>query len=155
MELTTFSTILTQLLKYNDKSLRSLVNDMNNHQDVSISYPAFVSYKNYDVVPSFEKASIILNYFNYDITNQELTDILEYSRNELKKLKSDDVKDIRQGIRLSPSYFGIKETEDLEVILQKRINELNLEKNTINTYISELIRIDLETSGYIQKNGGK
>lgn len=154
-KLTTFSAILAQLVNESKQSTRKIVKDIDNSTKdeqtrVSISYPAFASYKNFDTVPSYEKAKKILSFFDYDISDNELTEVLNYSRQELKKIKDSDSKDMRQGIRLSPANFGLDSADDLSVIIQRRITELGVRNRSVNTYISELIKKDLQDSGYIQ-----
>lgn len=118
---------------------------------VSISYQALAAYKSFESVPRFEKASAILKYFDYQKTDDELSAILEYSREQLKEYKSSERKDIRQGIRLNPAYFSDNLTVDeLDVMLTRRINELSDEEDhSMNSYISMLIKKDLTEQGYL------
>lgn len=155
-ELTTFSTLLTQLINENGESTRKVAINMQErlskeNSPVKMSYPALASYKNFTSVPSFERAVLIMNYFNYPITNEELTEILDYSRIELKKMKLDDIKDIRQGIRLNPKAFSNDlSAAELEILIKQRISELYEDENaSMNTYITGLIKNDLILSGYI------
>lgn len=152
----TFSTLLTQLVEESEESLRQIakkIQDRLNDQNssVKISYQALAAYRNFTSVPSFERAVIIINYFNYSIDNKQLTEILDYSRAELKKMNEE--KDIRQGIRLNPKNFeeGMSVME-LEIIIKQRITEIYGEDNgSINTYVTDLMKKDLISSGYIQK----
>ena len=153
---TTFSTLLIQLISESGKSTRKIALEIqeqlkDDSSQLTLSYPAFISYRNFTTVPSFEKASLIINYFNYEISNEELTEILDYSRSELKKIKLDDDKDIRQGIRLNPKNFNEEwSAAELEITIKQRIEELYGEdKGSINSYISDLIKKDLEKAGYI------
>ena len=142
----TFAALLSQLVDESGMSNRKVALDIQKklkeqNSNISLSYPSFFAYRNFTMVPSFEKASIIVDYFNYDITNEELSSILEYSRNELKKLKEDDNKDIRQGIRINPSNFSRNlSTSELEILIKNRIDELYGEdKGSLNAYINDLI----------------
>lgn len=153
----TFSALLTQLINESGISTRRVAIDIQKRlakeaSQLKFSYPALISYRNFNTVPSFEKASIIINYFNYPISNEELTEILDYSRSELKKIKLDYDKDIRQGIRLNPKNFEESLTaSELELMIKQRISEIYPdESGSINTYISDLIKKDLTNSGYIQ-----
>ena len=154
----TFAALLSQLVDESGMSNRKVALDIQKklkeqNSNISLSYPSFFAYRNFTMVPSFEKASIIVDYFNYDITNEELSSILEYSRNELKKLKEDDNKDIRQGIRINPSNFSRNlSTSELEILIKNRIDELYGEdKGSLNAYINDLIKSDLIKYGYINE----
>ena len=154
----TFAALLSQLVDESGMSNRKVALDIQKklkeqNSNISLSYPSFFAYRNFTMVPSFEKASIIVDYFNYDITNEELSSILEYSRNELKKLKEDDNKDIRQGIRINPSNFSKNlSTSELEILIKNRIDELYGEdKGSLNAYINDLIKSDLIKYGYINE----
>ena len=154
----TFAALLSQLVDESGMSNRKVALDIQKklkeqNSNISLSYPSFFAYRNFTMVPSFEKASIIVDYFNYDITNEELSSILEYSRNELKKLKEDDNKDIRQGIRINPSNFSRNlSTSELEILIKNRIDELYGEdKGSLNAYINDLIKCDLIKYGYINE----
>ena len=154
----TFAALLSQLVDESGMSNRKVALDIQKklkeqNSNISLSYPSFFAYRNFTMVPSFEKASIIVDYFNYDITNEELSSILEYSRNELKKLKEDDNKDIRQGIRINPSNFSENlSTSELEILIKNRIDELYGEdKGSLNAYINDLIKSDLIKYGYINE----
>lgn len=150
----TFSILLAQLVEESEESLRQIAKKIQNklndqNSSVKISYQALAAYRNYTSVPSFERAVIIMNYFNYPIDNKQLTEILDYSRSELKKMNEE--KDIRQGIRLSPKNFekGMSVME-LELIIKQRITEIYGENNgSINSYITDLMKNDLISSGYI------
>ena len=153
-----FAALLSQLVDESGMSNRKVALDIQKklkeqNSNISLSYPSFFAYRNFTMVPSFEKASIIVDYFNYDITNEELSSILEYSRNELKKLKEDDNKDIRQGIRINPSNFSKNlSTSELEILIKNRIDELYGEdKGSLNAYINDLIKSDLIKYGYINE----
>lgn len=152
----TFSTLLTQLVNESEESLRQIAKKIQDiltdqNSSVKLSYQTLAAYRNFTSVPSFERAVIIMTYFNYSIDNQQLTEILDYSRSELKKMNEE--KDIRQGIRLNPRNFedGMSVTE-LEIIIKQRIAEIYGEDNgSINTYVTDLMKKDLISSGYIQQ----
>ena len=149
---TTFAFLLSQLLDSTGLSAAKAQKQME-EQGITISYPAFAAYKNFSVVPPFDKAQAILRFFEYDISEQDLKDILDNSRSELKKLKLDNQADIRTGIRLTPRSFSKDlEAPELDVMISRRINELFEDNGNMNTYVSYLIKNDLISSGYIQEN---
>ena len=154
----TFSALLAQLVDESGMTNRKVALEIQEklrkeNSNVSLSYPAFFAYRNFTMVPTFEKALIIVNFFNYDISNEDLSAILEYSRSELKKMREDEAKDIRQGIRIKPSNFyeGLSASE-LEIIINQRIDELYGEGNgSMNAYVNDLIKNDLIKYGYIKE----
>lgn len=148
---TTFSTLFTQLLNASEMNVSQLYRELKKN-NINISYQALAAYKAFDTVPKFEKAAEILNYFDYNKSDSELTEILNYSRSELKNYKAQERKDIRQGIRLTPSSFAEDITADeLDVMIQKRINELSENgDHSFNSYVSSLIKKDLQEQGYLQ-----
>ena len=151
----TFSTLLTQLVDESEDSLRKTALKLQNrlnaqNSSINMSYQTLAAYRNFTSVPSFERAATILDFFNYQIDSQRLTEILDYSRMELKKINEE--KDIRQGIRLNPKNFkdNFSATE-LEIIIKQRINEIyGNENGSINSYVTDLIKNDLISSGYLQ-----
>lgn len=144
---TTFSALLSQLLSSSGISTRDLYRQMK-IQGSLISYQALASYKAFDSVPRFERASEILRFFNYDVSESQLQQILDFSRHQIKALKSEERKYVQKGIRLSPSYFSADmNADELEVILSKRMLEIGTDN--INSYIAKLVRTDLVRSGYI------
>ncbi len=152
----TFAALLSQLVDESGMNNRQVALDIQKklaeeNSNVTLSYPSFFAYRNFTMVPSFEKASIIIKYFHYDISNDELSQILEYSRNELRKLKEDDNKDIRQGVRIKPKHFSESiSTSELEIMIKDRMNELYGEdKGSFNLYVNDLIKSDLIKYGYI------
>lgn len=153
MIMTTFSNILNQIIEETDVSGKELcarinksLNDSNS--TMMISYPAFASYRNFRAVPSMDRASAILKSVNYDITNADLAEILEYSKRELKKV-NDERKDIQQGLRIKPENFSSTCTvPQLELALMQRIKELYGASGSMNQYVNDLIKKDLQESGY-------
>lgn len=144
---TTFSALLTQLLSSSDMALTDLYHRMRK-QGSSISYQALASYKAFDSVPRFERAAEILRCFKYDIEEDHLQEILDFSRRQIRILKAEERKYVQKGIRLSPSYFSDDlNADELEIILNKRMQEIGTD--SINSYIAKLIKIDLIKSGYI------
>ncbi len=118
-------------------------------RNVDISYPAIGSYKNYDSVPSFDRARAILDALEYEISDDDLSEILQYSRDELKEIRQDE-QTVQQGVRLSPKFFsGNINAAELRTMIDSRIEELTSVNGNFNSYISWLIKNDLTNAGYI------
>lgn len=145
----TFSSIMRQLLGSSGMTMRQLYRKLN-EENSDISYPALGSYKNYDSVPSFDRARMIFDAFGYDATDDELSDILQYSRAELKTIREDDQTMIQQGVRLSPKNFSKDmKADELRSLIDDRIAELAPDINNFNSYITRLIKDDLIQSGIL------
>ena len=118
-------------------------------RNVDISYPAIGSYKNYDSVPSFDRARAILDALEYEISDDDLSEILQYSRDELKEIRQDE-QTVQQGVRLSPKFFsGNINAAELRTMIDSRIEELTSVNGNFNSYISWLIKNDLTNAGYL------
>ena len=145
----TFSRIMRQLLESSGITMRQLYRKLI-EMNSDISYPALGSYKNYDSVPSFVRARMILDAFGYEVTDEELSEILQYSRAELKTIREDDQTMIQQGVRLSPRNFSKNmKADELRSMIDQRIAELGPDISNFNSYITWLIKDDLMQSGLL------
>ena len=145
----TFSKILIQLLGSSHMNMRDLYRALQ-AKDAGISYPALGSYKSFNSVPSFDRARMILDVFGYDISDEELSEILQFSRDELKSIREEDPMFMQQGVRLSPKSFSddINVTE-LRSMIDSRIADINPDNGNFNSYVTSLIKDDLIKSGYL------
>ena len=149
---TTFSSLFIQLLSSSNETVRSLYRDLRNTGN-EISYPSLVSYKNFNALPTFDRARLILNHYNYPLSDLELREMLEYSRQELKDFRLDNSKYYQRGIRLSPSFFGdTLSVQGLELMIEQRTLEVDPEGGSINQYISKLIKDDLIRNAYLKED---
>ena len=69
-----------------------------------IKYTPLMSYKKFEVVPPFEKARQIIRTFQYELSDDDLQKILDYSRSELKAINSSR-RYLQRGFRLNPRHF--------------------------------------------------
>lgn len=147
MQTTTFATLMTQLFEESDfRTMREFQAAMVNSGN-AINYTTLMSYKKFDVVPSFEKAKVIIQEFNYQLTDEDLRQILIYSQQELRRIKQSR-KYIQRGIRLNPRHFGADmNPEKLEREMQERAEMLLGDKATMNMYLEWLIKKDLDEAG--------
>lgn len=148
-----FSVVLRQLIDYSELSMRDLAAELK-QSGSNISYPALAAYKNYYSVPPFDRARQILDMFQYEISDDELIAMLEYSRSELKSMREDNYSVIQQGLRIPASQFG-QSYNAIQVrdIIDQRIEELLPENGNFNAYVTYLIKNDLIMSGYLTKEG--
>ena len=144
----TFSGLIRQLLESSNMTARQLFRILQD-RNTDISYPAIGSYKNYDSVPSFDRARAILDALEYEISDEDLADILQYSRDELKTIRQDE-QTIQQGVRLSPKFFSDNiNAAELRTMIDSRIEEITTVNGNFNSYISWLIKNDLTSAGYL------
>lgn len=149
---TTFSMLMTQLLEESNMSVAELHREMQ-QAEINISYPTLAAYKNFTVVPTYERALVILNFFNYKMQNDDLIKMLDHSRNEIKKMRITDKSSIRQGIQLSAKYFSSSLSGlDLDIMITRRINELYDHNGNMSSYVTDLIKKDLIESGYLKED---
>ncbi len=144
----TFSGLMRQLLESSNMTARQLYRILRDRNE-DISYPAIGSYKNYDSVPSFDRARAILDALEYEISDDDLSEILQYSRDELKTIRQDE-QTVQQGVRLSPKFFSANiNAAELRTMIDGRIEELTSVNGNFNSYISWLIKNDLTDAGYL------
>lgn len=135
---------MTQLFDESDYRTVKELSDMLSENGNAIKYTTLMSYKKFEVVPPFEKARQIINAFQYDLSDDDLRNILDYSRSELKAINSSR-KYLQRGFRLNPRHFRKDMTvEQLEQRISERANTLFGDNATINMYIEYLIKRDME-----------
>lgn len=140
----TFAVLMTQLFDESDYRTVKELSDMLSENGNAIKYTTLMSYKKFEVVPPFEKARQIINAFQYDLSDDDLRNILDYSRSELKAINSSR-KYLQRGFRLNPRHFRKDMTvEQLEQRISERANTLFGDNATINMYIEYLIKRDME-----------
>ena len=147
----TFSNLLMQLLNASDMKTKDLFRILE-ERGSGISYPALGAYKNFNSVPPFDRAKMILDALNYDISDEDLTSILQFSRDELKRFREDDQSVLQQGIRLSPAYYD-KDIDALALreIIERRAIEVLPDAGNFNSYVNKLIKDDLLQAGYLRE----
>ena len=138
----TFADLLNSLVRGSGFSkLAVAVEDMK-RSGISISYSTVAAYSRLDSCPSIDKAKAILDYFNFEIEDDQLEDLLRRTRAEIKKTGSDD-RYITAGIRIPVDRFE-SDKALLELRINRRAEELLGKSASLNSYIVELIRRDLE-----------
>lgn len=140
----TFSVLMTQLYEESDFKTMKELSDALSESGAPIKYTTLMSYKKFEVVPPFEKAKQIVHAFEYDLPDDDLQKILDYSRSELKAINSSR-RYLQRGFRLNPRHFRKDMTvEQLEQRISERADTLFGDNATINMYIEYLIKKDME-----------
>lgn len=140
----TFSVLMTQLYEESDFKTMKELSDALSESGAPIKYTTLMSYKKFEVVPPFEKAKQIVRTFEYDLPDDDLQKILDYSRSELKAINSSR-RYLQRGFRLNPRHFRKDMTvEQLEQRISERADTLFGDNATINMYIEYLIKKDME-----------
>lgn len=140
----TFSVLMTQLYEESDFKTMKELSDALSESGAPIKYTTLMSYKKFEVVPPFEKAKQIVHTFEYDLPDDDLQKILDYSRSELKAINSSR-RYLQRGFRLNPRHFRKDMTvEQLEQRISERADTLFGDNATINMYIEYLIKKDME-----------
>lgn len=146
---TTFSSLITQLMEQMDFSTKDTCKFLSD-KGIDIPYSTFASYKSFDTVPSINRAKQILDTFNYEIGDEELREMIQYSKEENRKLKESNGY-VQTGIRLATKQFSNDiDSEQLQVMITQRANELIENQPSINSYVTYLIKKDLIDSGYLK-----
>ena len=135
---------MTQLYEESDFKTMKELSDALSESGAPIKYTTLMSYKKFEVVPPFGKAKQIVHTFEYDLPDDDLQKILDYSRSELKAINSSR-RYLQRGFRLNPRHFRKDMTvEQLEQRISERADTLFGDNATINMYIEYLIKKDME-----------
>lgn len=112
-----------------------------NNKGMDIKRTTLSTYLKGEVVPPYEKAKSILNVIGYELTEEELSDILKFSKENKKKSQIGKNK-IETKLFLKPNMFGF----DNIVIFEEAIEDKYTEKgfDNLNDYLIDLVRKDLE-----------
>lgn len=141
----TFSSLFTQILNASNMNLReahALLAD----KDVNVPYSSLSAYKTFAAVPTYDRALNMLRAFEYKISNDELIEILAYSKSQLSNLRDDTRQYFNKGVRINPENIseGLS-SEELARMIEQRIADLS--ESNFNTYIAKLIKDDLYNCG--------
>ena len=144
-----FSELLSEAMDLadctSDKELESLLKSSGNF---NISRSSITQYHSGMIIPPFLKAKAILDVLEYSMDDQELTEVLEESKENSKQVKelygyAADEK-ARKTVVLNYGQLmrGYESFESME-ILNKRIEELYGNETSFSAYVNSLIRKDL------------
>jgi transcriptional regulator with XRE-family HTH domain len=93
-----------------------------------------------EVVPPYEKAKAILNVIGYETSEEELSAILEFSKENKKKSQFEQNK-IETKLCLRPQMFGFDNIVIFEEVLTDKYTNKGFEN--LNDYLIDLIQKDL------------
>lgn len=162
MENITFNRILSQILEDEELNLSEYFKELFN-LGVDITYPCLYSYYCGYTVPGFSKAKKILKASRVVYSNDELEQILEYSKKISSENNLEDPKIMTLTLKIKPELVSNNLTPStLKNIMNLRANELfNKEGSTIDfqsdkkgklsTYIAYLVKKDLEENNLIER----
>lgn len=156
METITFNRILSQILEDEELNLTQYCKEIND-LGVNITYPCLYSYYCGYTVPGFSKAKKILKASKIKYSNEELEEILEYSKKISTENNSEESRVMTLTLKIKPKLIS-KNFESnplgLKSIIKLRSNELFSDKdlltqfsaenkNKLSSYIAYLIKKDL------------
>ncbi len=112
-----------------------------------IKFRRIAEYKQGVVVPPFEKAKVMLDSLEYDITEDKLIRILSNSKKSLSSTKEEMAggQSFRKTKSVTLNYKIIDKTKDADAvntIIEERIEELFGNKSSFSAYINLLIKKD-------------
>lgn len=169
MEKVTFSTVLREIMFDEDMNLKEFYNQINN-LNLKIGYTTLYNYYSGITVPSVTIAKNILKKAHYNISDIELEELLEYSKQFNQNEGNDNKKILRLNLKIKPDLISKEyemKPEALRTVIELRSKELftNKEfmrmfdvdgKGKISAYIAYLIKKDLEENDIVkgEKNNG-
>lgn len=111
-----------------------------NEKGLDIKRTTLSTYLKGEVVPPYEKAKVILNTIGCETTEEELSSILKFSKENKKKSQVDKTK-IETKLSLRPEAFGFDNIVIFEEVLNDRYTEKGFDN--LNDYLIDLIQNDL------------
>jgi len=159
----TFGRIIQQILEEQNLNLTELFKELYD-LGMNITYASLYSYYTGSVIPSFQTAKKILSLEKYNINDQELEEILAYSKKIFNQEKANENELLRLHIKIKPENISKKYEHDsktLKSIIEMRADEITGNddlitqytasgKRKLSSYIAYLIKKDLEDNGYLK-----
>lgn len=142
-----FHEILTYILEEN-KLNKNTASKFLKTKGIDVERAIVSTYVNCTVVPRTFRAKQILQAFGYELSDEELREALELSRQVKKSQSYGNDKYFATGIKIPFSKLSSVEKNPLkiELMLKERINEINKRTNKKGTisYVATLIKADLD-----------
>ena len=159
---TTFSALLHRILQENDISLMRLYKDLYD-TGMSITYPSLYAYYTGTTTPPYSVAKKIIKFAKMAISNEELEEILSYSKITTKNEKDDSNSLLNMNIKIRPKIISMDYEQNasaLKTIIELRADELfgkeneivplsSNNKKQISAYVAYLIKKDLKENNLI------
>lgn len=157
----TFGYLIDRLLSDRDISLTYLHRELNN-LGVNVTYPSLYSYLNLTHCPSNEIAKKIVRCEKLSISDSELAEILEATRQSIKEIKEEtELNELVVNLKIKPEQIDdryknnsfllkkdIKERIN-ELMPDKKINKQNKDLENISAYVTYLIKKDLNDGNIV------
>lgn len=167
---TTFDTLIHRILQERDINLTKLYKELAD-LGLNITYPSLYAYYTGTTVPPYSMAKQILKLARYQLSNDDLEQVLAYSKKVNKAENKEKNNELHINLKIKPKniHSDYKNNADgLKTIIEMRADELfgNDDeissasaggKRKISSYLSYLIKKDLEENGFIEsedKNNG-
>ena len=159
---TTFSAILHRILQENDISLMRLYKDLYD-VGMNITYPSLYAYYTGVTTPPYSVAKKIVKHAKMSISNEELEDIINYTKATTKAEKDSSNSLLNMNIKIRPKIISEEFEQNasaLKTIIELRTEELFSKENEIvplassgkkqiSAYIAYLIKKDLKENNLI------
>lgn len=125
----TFSGFMSQMIE----SERMYLSDLERRMEelgIPIAYSTLRSYKTSASIPSFANAKKINQAFGDPLSDEDLLDVLEYSKQTNRKMNEAHGKSFQRGIRIDPRAIGKDQNGDfytsntLFLAISRRIDDL-------------------------------
>lgn len=143
-----FSDILDTAMTDYGVGVRKFEEILNENGIYDIDFRRISDYRRGTHSPSYDRAKILLENLEYDISEKELLNSLKENREDIKNQDiylNSDAKEIRRTIRIKlKRLLPDKEPEEIERILLERIGLLFDDEKQISNYIQSLIAKDLQ-----------
>ena len=160
---TTFYTLIHRILQDRDMNLTRFYKELAD-LGLNITYPSLYAYYTGTTVPPYSMAKKILKLARVQISNDELEQILEYSKKAYRDEKTENNNELHINLKIKPKNINedYKNNADgLKTIMEMRADELfgkddeisrasSGGKRKISSYISYLIKKDLEENGFLE-----
>jgi len=158
----TFSRLILQMLRDQNINLTKLYKDLYD-LGLNITYPSLYSYFTGVVVPPFSTAKKILKIEKVKMPDEELEEVLAFSKRIQKSEKDDENKILNLNLKIKPESVGIdfkQNAKYLKSVIEMRSDEVFGDENLItqfsasgkrrfSAYVAYLIQKDLKENGFI------
>lgn len=162
MEDITFSRLILQIIRDQKINLTKLHKDLYD-LGLNIKYPSLYSYFTGVVVPPFSIAKKILKIERIDMDDEELEQVLRYSKRVQRAEKDDANKVLNLNLKIKPELVGDsfkQNSKYLKSVIEMRADEVFGDENLItqfsasgkrklSAYVAYLIQKDLKENGLI------
>ena len=148
--LQTFGELFSDLVTLSGyTTVRRVAGVLNDNGVEDIDFRRVSDYMKGTRVPKHKKAASILRALDYEISDMDLEDLLDYSRDESRKTNM-ELADMRSRLSTRAVYIDFSklmegfESEEAKLLMNNRIVEIYGDEKNASRYVNDLIRKDLE-----------